>query len=249
VKRIDETPSPATKQADHDLPIRGKRGSRVELENRRNCRGRPAQRLSRGLEHRGIRRRERVSMIRHTFCGPRLRRCQGLALAVRALAFEMIEAAFLGLLMAAVGGAALKPAGVIAADLAAVNLPLITMRADEEDNAATWRAARALPERSVTIIRHVWPRPDGQPRPKVGKCRSNRGCASETEHPIENPGCLRSRGSTFSSRSTMLTKGHEEENAFGDEAVEFGSVSCERTPSAMRVTNSNSTSCGTRLRR
>lgn len=69
----------------------------------------------------------------------------------------------------------------------AIDLPSFARRANIEQNAAVWRAAKAIPERSFPISRHVGPEPDGQPKPKVGKCRSNRGCASETEHPTKTP--------------------------------------------------------------
>src|SRR5262249_60097688 len=90
---------------------------------------------------------------------------------------------------------------------ATVSVLLITIWADEEKGATARRATKALPKGGLTIIRHVNTGQDGQPRPKMGKCWLTRTCASETEHPRKNPGCLRSRGFIFCSRAGMLTKG------------------------------------------
>jgi len=119
----------------------------------------------------------------------------------------VIEAAFFGLLMATIGDAVFSEAGDFATEVAAVGLLLITTWADEEKSATARRATKALPKGSLTIIRHVDSGDNGQPRPKMGKCGLTRTCASETEHPRENPGCYNNRGFTFSSRSRMLTKG------------------------------------------
>lgn len=86
-------------------------------------------------------------MIRHARSGA--------ALPVSALPVTMIEPAFGGLLMAAVGGAALQPAGTCATGATAINLAALTGRADEEDPAAARRATGALPVRSRTNRRHV----------------------------------------------------------------------------------------------
>ncbi|MGH9847238.1 MAG: hypothetical protein ACREEM_51740 [Blastocatellia bacterium] len=80
---------------------------------------------------------------------------RSLALAIGARAILMIEAAFLRLLMAAIGGAVLNPASELAAGGAAIDLSPLTSWTNEEDNAATRSLAEALPERSVTVIRHV----------------------------------------------------------------------------------------------
>lgn len=97
-------------------------------------------------------------MIRYVFCGRGLRRGPGFALAASALAVAIIEQAFLGLPMAAVGGAELRPAGVLAAGVAAIGLPPLARRADEEQNTTAKPAAKAIPERSFPISRHVGPR-------------------------------------------------------------------------------------------
>jgi hypothetical protein len=106
------------------------------------------------------------------------------ALSISALAVTMIEAPFLRALMPEVGGPALNPPGCLAAGVAAIDLPPIAMRTDEEDKAAIRRATRALPERGVTVSGHI----QGRRRmdrgvPKVGKFNSSRSYASVTEHP------------------------------------------------------------------
>jgi hypothetical protein len=111
----------------------------------------------------------------------------------------VIEAAFFGLLMATIGDAMFSAAGEFATEFATVGLLLVTAWADEEHIATARRETKALPKGSLMIIRHVDTGQDGQPRPKVGKCGLTRTCASETEHPRKNPGCLRSRGFIFCS--------------------------------------------------
>jgi hypothetical protein len=86
------------------------------------------------------------------------------------LAVAVIKAAFFGLLMATIGDAVFSEAGAYATVFAAVDLPLVTAWADEEDIATARRATKALPKGGLTIIRHVNISQDGQPRPKVGKC-------------------------------------------------------------------------------
>ena|SRR5262245_14220254 len=81
-----------------------------------------------------------------------------LALAISALAVAMIETAFLRLLMTAVGNTVPHEAGKTAAGVAAIGLSPLTRGADEENNAAAWRAAEALPEGTMTIIRQMGPR-------------------------------------------------------------------------------------------
>jgi len=146
VKRIQELPPPAAKMADHGPTIRRKRPW-TEPGNRRNCRERPAKGWKRRPEHRGTRSRGRGSMIRHA--------SRSLAFAISAPAVAMIQAAFLRLLMTAVGNTVPDSAGKTAAEVAAIGLSPLTRGTDEEDHAATRRAAEALPERSVTIIRQV----------------------------------------------------------------------------------------------
>lgn len=203
--------------ADHKEVIR--RGEPLwRPEERSFCRGRPVVR--------GRCRRQQVytvrsrsgSMIRHVFYRGRMRRGDGLAPPVEALAIAVIEAAFCGLLMAAIGEAVVREAGEFATEVAAIDLLPITTRADEEKSATAWRPTKALPKGRLTIIRQVNIGQDRQPRPKMGKCGLTKACASETEHPRKNPGCLRSRGFIFCSRPGMLTEGEREENACGDEA-------------------------------
>ena len=79
---------------------------------------------------------------------------RGASQAVDALAIAVIESSFFGLLVTAIGLAQLKPAGLLATGIAAIDLSPLTLRADEKENAATRRAAKALPEWSVTLIRH-----------------------------------------------------------------------------------------------
>jgi hypothetical protein len=81
-----------------------------------------------------------------------------LAFAVSALAVAMIQAAFLRLLMTAVGNTVPQEAGKTAAGVTAIDLSPLTRGTDEEDNAAIRRAAEALPEGSMTIIRQRGPR-------------------------------------------------------------------------------------------
>jgi hypothetical protein len=136
------------------------------LEGRRNCRG-PLGSEGRRRRKKGYTgSRRRGSMIRHAFCRGGLRRGAGLAPPVSALAVTMIEAAFFGLLMAAIGDAVSSAA----CELATVDLLLITTWADEENSATARRATKALSKRSLTIISHVNTGHDGQPRPKMGKC-------------------------------------------------------------------------------
>ena len=146
-------------------------------------------------------------MIRHVFYRGRMRLGERLAPPVGALAIAVIEAAFFGLLMATIGEAVVREAGELATEVAAIDLRLLTIRADEEQSATARRGTKALPKRSLAIIRQAGIGQDGQPRPKMGKCSLTKACASETEHPRKNPGCLRSRGFIFSSQSRMLTKG------------------------------------------
>lgn len=187
-------------------------------EGRSFCRGRPVLN-GRGRRQQGDTVRSRNgSMIRHVFCSGRLRGGQGLAPPVSALAIAVIEAAFFGLLMTTIGEAVLSEAGEFATGVAAIDLLLITIRADEEQSATARRGTKALPKNSLTIIKHVNPGQDGQPRPKMGKCGPTRTCASETEHPRKNPGCSSSRGFIFCSRPGMLTKGERGRNACGDDA-------------------------------
>src|SRR5262249_51429477 len=179
---------------------------RLRPEGRRNCRGRP---WSRG----GCRRKQGYTgrsgsgrMIRHTFCRGGLRPGEGLALPISALAVAVIEAAFFGLLMATISDAVLSAAGEAGGGGATVDLLRITTWADEKKRATARRATKALPKGSLTIIRQVDSGDNRQPRPKMGKWRSPRACASETEHPRQNPGCSNNRGFIFSSRIKMLTK-------------------------------------------
>jgi hypothetical protein len=94
-------------------------------------------------------------MIRHAFFGAAHEWRAGFAPPISGLAITVIEAAFFGLLMATISLAALDAAGELATGVAAVDLPLITMWADEEKSATAWRTTEALPEGSLTIIRHV----------------------------------------------------------------------------------------------
>jgi hypothetical protein len=66
----------------------------------------------------------------------------------------MIKASFFGLLMAAIGLAVLKPTGVFATAIAAINLSPFTTRTDEKDHAATWRATKPLSEWSLISFIH-----------------------------------------------------------------------------------------------
>jgi hypothetical protein len=77
----------------------------------------------------------------------------------------VIEAAFFGLLMTAIGDAMFCEAGEFATGFAAIDLLLIATRADEEHIATAWRATKALSKGSLTIIRHMDTGQDGQPRP------------------------------------------------------------------------------------
>jgi hypothetical protein len=114
---------------------------------------------------------------------------ESLALPISGLAIAVIEAAFCGLLMATIGEAVLAAAGELATGIATVDLLPIATWADEEHRATAWRPTKALPKRSLTIIRQAGIGQDGQPRPKMGKCGLTKACASETEHPRKNPGC------------------------------------------------------------
>ncbi|HKX26572.1 MAG TPA: hypothetical protein VJ302_02660 [Blastocatellia bacterium] len=66
----------------------------------------------------------------------------------------MIELTFLRLLMAEIGGAQLQAASRLAAVSAAIDLATIAMRANEEHPPATWRTAKALPEKQLNLGRH-----------------------------------------------------------------------------------------------
>ncbi len=187
--------------ADHGPTIRRKRPW-TEPGNRRNCRERPAKGRRRRPEHRGTRRRGRVSMIRHAS------RC--LALAISALAVAMIQTTFLRLLMTAVGDTVPDSAGKTTTGVAAIDLFPLTRGTDEENNAATRRAAEALPEGSVTAIRQMGLGQNGQPRPKVGKCNPGKTCASETEHPRYGPR-LHEQPGVYVFSASNANKGHREE--------------------------------------
>lgn len=93
-------------------------------------------------------------MIRYVFCRVGLQRGLGFALAVSALAVAIIEPAFLGLPMAAVGGAELRPAGEGAAGGTAVDLPSFAGGANEEQNPTARPATKAVSERSGTSSGH-----------------------------------------------------------------------------------------------
>jgi len=109
---------------------------------------------------------------------------RGAALPISALAVTMIETPFLRALMPKIGRTALNPTGRLAAGVAAIGLPSIAMRTDEEDKAAIRRAARALPKRGVTVNGHIQSRRRmDRGVPKVGKFNSSRSYASVTEHP------------------------------------------------------------------
>jgi hypothetical protein len=86
-------------------------------------------------------------MIRHTFCGR-------LAHPVSTLPVAMIEAAFLRLLMPALGGAALEAASRFATSGRAIDLAPITTRADKELTPTAWSAAKALAEKKRNLSEH-----------------------------------------------------------------------------------------------
>lgn len=77
-------------------------------------------------------------MIRHAnLCAPQT---------VGSLTVAVIEATFLGLLMAAISNPMLQAAGELAAGVATIDLSPFALRTDEKDHAATRPAAKALPE-------------------------------------------------------------------------------------------------------
>ena len=78
----------------------------------------------------------------------------GLAQVVGALAVAVIEAAFLRLLMPAVGGAPLLAEGRHPAGIAAIGLITVTRRADEEDPPTLRGAAKALPKKQLIFGQH-----------------------------------------------------------------------------------------------
>lgn len=93
-------------------------------------------RLGRGLRRlRGFRRRRFL-----------LRTVGAAAAQVPMLAVEVIETAFLALLMAAIGVAELLPPGLLAAGWAAIALSTVAMPADEEHGPASCQMADPLPE-------------------------------------------------------------------------------------------------------
>jgi len=206
VKGMEKAPGPATKAADHKEVIRMEK-PRWWSKGRSFCRGRPvlSGRCRRPQVYTG--RSRSGSMIRHVFYRGRMRRGDRLAPPVGALAIAVIEAALFGLLMAAIGEAVFGEAGEVATKVAAIDLLPLPTRTDEEKSAAARRRTKALPKGRLTIIRQVNIGQDRQPRPKMGKCGLTKACASETEHPRKNPGCLRSRGFIFCSRAGMLTEG------------------------------------------
>lgn len=87
------------------------------------------------------------SMIRHAFFGRVGSRCS-LAEPVSALTVAMVEAAFETLLVAAASSAELLAAGKSSAIRAAIKLPSVAVRADEEERAAMRSLAKPLPEES-----------------------------------------------------------------------------------------------------
>ena len=78
----------------------------------------------------------------------------GLTQVVGALAVAMIEAAFLRLLMPAVGGAPLLAEGWHPAGIATVGLIMVTTRTDEEDPPTLRGAAKALPKQQLIRSQH-----------------------------------------------------------------------------------------------
>ncbi len=92
-------------------------------------------------------------MIRHEIflCGSSGRR---LAQPVRALAISMVEPAFNAALMPAAGFASLRRTSLEATGMAAIAMPPVTMRADEEPGAAIWSRAELLVEGEVVSCRH-----------------------------------------------------------------------------------------------
>ena len=75
-------------------------------------------------------------------------------LPVRALPVAMIELAFGGLLVPAVGGTALPAPGLHAAIRAAIALPSIAVRTNPEQRLASLAATNSLPENDFAMNRH-----------------------------------------------------------------------------------------------
>lgn len=78
----------------------------------------------------------------------------GLAQAVGALTVAVIEAAFFRLLMPAIGGTPLLAESRHPAGVAAIDLIMVTTRADEEAPPTLRGAAKALPKQQLILGQH-----------------------------------------------------------------------------------------------
>ena len=85
-------------------------------------------------------------MIRHANCGGEFRGSR-LAAAISSLPIAMVEASFRTLLMPAASRAQLLDAGLKATVQAAIALPPVTVRADQEEGATMFGLTEPLTER------------------------------------------------------------------------------------------------------
>jgi hypothetical protein len=88
-------------------------------------------------------------LIRHA------RRGQVLPPPVLTLPVAMIQQSFRTLLMPTIGTSPLAEPGLLAAGLAAIALPAVTMRAQKEHRAAFAEQANAQPEDRLAMSRHA----------------------------------------------------------------------------------------------
>jgi hypothetical protein len=86
-------------------------------------------------------------LIRHAVLGS--------ALPVRALAVAMIEPAFRALLMPQIGGSPLPAPGSLPTGAAAIAVPAVAMRADEEQCPAFAAETNLLTENRFAMSRHA----------------------------------------------------------------------------------------------
>lgn len=134
---MEPLPAPSAEMAHQPLPRRERRAGQGQQ-----------QRAERGTSRRtdsGTVRRRSVRMIRHAQFGG------ALPCAISTLMLALICPSFRGLLMATIGGATLRPAGLLAARQTAIDLPALAGGADEEDAAAR---ANTLTKRRGTKSMH-----------------------------------------------------------------------------------------------
>lgn len=151
-----------------------------------------------------------------------IRHAGGAAGAVLALLIAMIETACRGLLMAAIGGAALRAARLFPARQTAIDLPAFARRADEEDETA---GTTALPKGSGTNRMHcAYGHGLDSAAARHGECVPRmKVCCAAAQPPDEKPRLRKQPGLCFAGKMTGREYGkagvRETPSACGDEGA------------------------------